>query len=252
MIDLTGKVLLITGGGGGIGAACVRKAVALGAQVALHDVNDRGPGKRLADELGPDRCRFIAADLSRGATVPGLWAEAVGWRGRIDVLVNNAGIYEPADVEDSFEDWARSWQRTLEVNLVSPGHLCREAIRSFKRQGGGIIVNLASRAGFRGDDPDYAHYAASKGGIIALTRTIARGFGRQGITCFAVAPGFVRTDFNRKFFEEFGVEGAAKDIPLGEVAEPEDIANVIMFLSSGLARHATGTTIHVNGASYVH
>jgi NAD(P)-dependent dehydrogenase (short-subunit alcohol dehydrogenase family) len=250
MIDLTGKVLLITGGGGGIGAACVRKAVALGAQVALHDVND--PGKRLANELGPDKCRFIAADLSRGATVPGLWAEAVGWRGRIDVLVNNAGIYEPADVEDSFEDWARSWQRTLEVNLVSPGHLCREAIRSFKRQGGGIIVNLASRAGFRGDDPDYAHYAASKGGIIALTRTIARGFGRQGITCFAVAPGFVRTDLNRKFFEEFGVEGAAKDIPLGEVAEPEDIANVIMFLSSGLARHATGTTIHVNGASYVH
>jgi 3-oxoacyl-[acyl-carrier protein] reductase len=252
MIDLTGKVLLITGGGGGIGAACVRKAAALGAQVVLHDVNDRGPGKRLADELGPETCRFIAADLSRGATVPGLWAEAVGWRGRIDVLVNNAGIYEPADVEDSFEDWARSWQRTLEINLVSPGHLCREAIRSFKRQGGGIIVNLASRAGFRGDDPDFAHYAASKGGIIALTRTIARGFGRQGITCFAIAPGFVRTDFNRKFFEAFGVEGAAKDIPLGEVAEPEDIANVIMFLSSGLARHATGTTIHVNGASYVH
>jgi 3-oxoacyl-[acyl-carrier protein] reductase len=252
MIDLTGKVLLITGGGGGIGAACVRKAAALGAQVVIHDVNDRGFGKRLADELGADRCRFVAADLSLGATVPGLWAEAVGWRGRIDVLVNNAGIYEPADVEDSFEDWARSWQRTLEVNLVSPGHLCREAIRSFKQQGGGIIVNLASRAGFRGDDPDYAHYAASKGGIIALTRTIARGFGRQGITCFAVAPGFVRTDLNRKFFEQFGVEGAAKDIPLGEVAEPEDIANVIMFLSSGLARHATGTTIHVNGASYVH
>ena len=252
MIDLTGKVLLITGGGGGIGAACVRRAVALGGQVVIHDVNDRGAGKRLADELGLDRCRFVAADLSRGATVPGLWAEAVGWRRRIDVLVNNAGIYEPADVEDSFEDWARSWQRTLEVNLVSPGHLCREAIRSFKRQGGGIIVNLASRAGFRGDDPDYAHYAASKGGIIALTRTIARGFGREGITCFAVAPGFVRTDLNRKFFEQFGVEGAARDIPLGEVAEPEDIANVVMFLSSGLARHATGTTIHVNGASYVH
>jgi 3-oxoacyl-[acyl-carrier protein] reductase len=252
MIDLTGKVLLITGGGGGIGAACVRKAVALGAQVALHDVNDRGSGKRLADELGPEKCRFVAADLSRGATVPGLWAEAVGWRGKVDVLVNNAGIYEPADVEDSFEDWARSWHRTLEINLVAPGHLCREAIRSFQQQGGGIIVNLASRAGFRGDDPDYAHYAASKGGIIALTRTIARGFGRQGITCFAVAPGFVRTDLNLKFFEQFGVEGAAKDIPLGAVAEPEDIANVIMFLSSGLARHATGTTIHVNGASYVH
>src|SRR5262249_17760849 len=197
-----------------IGAASVRRAVALGGQVVLHDVNDRGAGKRLAGELGVEKCRFVAADLSHGETVPGLWAEALRWRGRIDVLVNNAGLCEPAAVEDEFETWARSWRRTLEINLVSPGHLCREAIRTFKRQGGGIIVNLASRAGFRGDDPDYAHYAASKGGMLALTRTIARGFGRDNITCFAVAPGFVRTDLNRKFFEQFGVEGAVKVIPL--------------------------------------
>jgi 3-oxoacyl-[acyl-carrier protein] reductase len=252
MIDLSGKVILITGGGGGIGAACVRKTVALGGQVVLHDINDRGEGKRLAKELGPEKCHFIAADLSQGATVPQLWADAVRWRGRVDVLVNNAGIYEPASIGDEFDAWARSWQKTLEVNLVSPGHLCREAIRSFQRSGGGIIINMASRAGFRGDDPDYAHYAAAKGGILALTRTIARGFGRDNITCFAVAPGFVRTDLNQKFFEQFGVEGAAKDIPLGEIAEPEDIANVVVFLSSGLARHATGSTVHVNGASYVH
>jgi len=252
MIDLKGKVLLITGGGGGIGAACVRRAVALGAKVALHDVASGGAGERLAAELGPGRCRFFAADLAEGATVPALWAQALAWQGRIDVLVNNAGIYEPADIDDPFEEWARSWRRTLEINLVSPGHLCREALRTFRKSGGGIIVNIASRAGFRGDDPDYAHYAAAKGGMVALTRTIARGFGRDNITCFAVAPGFVRTDFNRAFFAQHGVEGAAKDIPLGEVAEPEDIANVVMFLASGLARHATGTTVHVNGASYVH
>jgi 3-oxoacyl-[acyl-carrier protein] reductase len=252
MIDLNGKVLLITGGGGGIGAACARRAAALGGKVVLHDVSAGGAGERLAAELGPERCRFLAADLADGTTVPLLWAQALVWQGRIDVLVNNAGIYEPADIDDPFADWARSWQRTLEINLVSPAHLCREAIRTFRKAGGGIIVNIASRAGFRGDDPDYAHYAAAKGGMVALTRTIARGFGRENVTCFAVAPGFVRTGLNRNFFAKFGVEGAAKDIPLGEVAEPEDIANVILFLASGLARHATGTTVHVNGASYVH
>jgi 3-oxoacyl-[acyl-carrier protein] reductase len=95
------------------------------------------------------------------------------------------------------------------------------------------------------------HYAASKAGVVAMTRTIARHFGRQNITAFAIAPGFVRTDLNRAFFDQFGVEAAAKDIPLGEIAEPADIANTVVFLASGLARHATGTTIDINGASYV-
>ena len=251
MIDLTDKVLLITGGGGGIGAACVRRAVALGAKVALHDISGGG-GERVAGELGRDRCRFIPADLSDGSNVPGLWAEALDWQGRIDVLVNNAGVQEPNPVDGDFDDWPKSWHRTLEINLVSLGHLCREAIGSFRKAGGGIIINMASRAGFRGDDPDLGHYAASKGGLIALARTIARGFGRDNITCFAVAPGLVHTDLNRDYFNKLGLEGAAKDIPLGAVAEPDDIANVVMFLASGLARHATGTTIHVNGASYVH
>jgi NAD(P)-dependent dehydrogenase (short-subunit alcohol dehydrogenase family) len=139
----------------------------------------------------------------------------------------------------------------LQVNLVAPGDFCREAIRHFRKAGGGIIINLASRAAFRGDDADYMHYAASKAGVVAVTRTIARHFGRQGITAFAIAPGFVRTALNKDFFDKFGVEGAAKDIPLGEVAEPEDIANTVAFLASGLAKHATGTTIDLNGASYV-
>jgi NAD(P)-dependent dehydrogenase (short-subunit alcohol dehydrogenase family) len=95
------------------------------------------------------------------------------------------------------------------------------------------------------------HYAASKAGIVAMTRTIARGFGRENITAFAIAPGFVRTDLNAAFFSKHGVEAAARDIPLGEVAEPEDVANMVVFLASGLARHSTGTTIDINGASYV-
>jgi 3-oxoacyl-[acyl-carrier protein] reductase len=134
---------------------------------------------------------------------------------------------------------------------VSPATLCREAIRSFRGQGGGIIVNLASRAAFRGEDPEYWHYAAAKAGIVAMTRTIARQYGRDGITAFAVAPGFVNTPFNDALVERYGLDFFAQDTGLGEVAGPQDLANVIVFLASGLARHATGTTIDVNGASYV-
>jgi 3-oxoacyl-[acyl-carrier protein] reductase len=251
MIDLKGKVLLVTGGGGGIGAASVRKAVSLGAKVVLHDVKVGLAGEKLALELGKS-CIFVAADLAMGAAVPCLWRDALAWQGRIDVLINNAGIYEPADISNSFEDWERSWHRTLEINLVSPAHLCREAVKTFLGTGGGIIINLVSRAAFRGDDPDYGHYAASKGGLLALTRTIARGYAKNNITAFAVAPGFVKTSLNQKFFDTYGAQAAADSIPLGALAEPEDIANTIMFLASGLARHATGTSIHINGASYVH
>ncbi len=251
MIDLTEKVVLVTGAGRGIGAAIVRAVVRLGGRAVLHDIAATGNAATVQKELGPDKCHVIGGDLADGASVPDIWARAVAWRGHVDVLVNNAGIYESADVDHDFTKWSASWHRTLEVNLVAPGHFCREAIRHFKTRGGGIIVNLASRAAFRGDDADYMHYAASKAGIVAMTRTIARHFGRQGITAFAIAPGFVRTDLNRDFFARFGVEGAIKDIPLGEVAEPEDIANTVVFLASGLARHATGTTIDINGASYV-
>jgi NAD(P)-dependent dehydrogenase (short-subunit alcohol dehydrogenase family) len=120
------------------------------------------------------------------------------------------------------------------------------------REGGGIIINLASRAAFRGEDPDYWHYAAAKAGIVAMTKTIARHYGRQGVTAFAIAPGYVDTPFNQVFADTVGVEVAAADTGIGEVAAPQDIANIVAFLASGLARHATGTTIDVNGASYVH
>jgi NAD(P)-dependent dehydrogenase (short-subunit alcohol dehydrogenase family) len=251
MIDLSGKVALVTGGGRGIGAAIVRRFVQLGGRAVLHDVRAGGAAAEVQQELGAERCHVVPGDLAQEGVAVDVFAKAVAWQGRVDVMVNNAGIYESADVDHPYEDWRKSWQRTLQVNLVAPGDFCREAIRHFRKQGGGIIVNLASRAAFRGDDADYMHYAASKAGVVAMTRTIARHFGRQGITAFAIAPGFVRTALNKDFFDKFGVEGAAKDIPLGEVAEPEDIANTVVFLASGLAKHATGTTIDLNGASYV-
>jgi NAD(P)-dependent dehydrogenase (short-subunit alcohol dehydrogenase family) len=250
MIDLTDRVLLVTGAAGGIGSAVARAAVGAGGGVVLHDVRADGV-ERLAEELG-SRATALAADLEDPRAPQELWERALAWRGRLDVLVNNAGIYEPADVDGDLEAWIASWERTLAINLVAPATLCRAAVRTFREQeGGGIVVNLASRAAFRGEDPDYWHYAASKAGVVAMTRTLARQYGRQGVTAFAIAPGFVDTPFNRPAVERHGLELFAQDTGLGEVARPEDVANVVVFLASGLARHATGTTIDVNGASYV-
>jgi 3-oxoacyl-[acyl-carrier protein] reductase len=249
MIDLTDKVLLVTGAARGIGAACARTAVRCGAHVVIHDVLEQ-PVRQLADELG-EHCHAIVADLADPAAVEAVWAEASAWRGSIDVLVNNAGIYEPASVDDEPEAWLRAWERTLAINLVSPACLCREAIRAFRTTGGGTIINLASRAAFRGEDPDYMHYAASKAGVVAMTRTIARMWGKDNIVAVAIAPGFVRTELNRVFFDTLGVPAAEAETALGEIAEPQDIANTVIFLASGLARHATGATFDLNGASYV-
>jgi NAD(P)-dependent dehydrogenase (short-subunit alcohol dehydrogenase family) len=246
-----GRVVLVTGAGGGIGAATARTLAAEGAYVVLHDIRADGAVASVAQELA-DRAHVIAADLADARDAERLWREAVEWRGRIDVLVNNAGIYEPADPEGDMDQWIGAWNRMLAVCLVTPATLCREAIKTFRGQdAGGIIVNLASRAAFRGEDPEYWHYAAAKAGIVAMTRTIARQYGRDGVTAFAVAPGFVNTPFNDALVERYGLDFFAQDTGLGEVAGPQDLANVIAFLASGRARHATGTTIDVNGASYV-
>ena len=250
MIDLADRIVLITGAAGGIGSATARTLAAAGASLLIHDVNAERLSS-LAADLG-DRARPFTADLRDRVAVQGLWRDAVGVHGRVDVLVNNAGIYPPAPLDLDLEAWTRVWDLSLAVNLVAPAILCREAIRTFSAQdGGGTIINMASRAAFRGEDPEFWHYAAAKAGVVAMTRTIARQYGRDGITAFALAPGYVDTDFNRPFAEKFGVEAAARDTGLGEVAQPQDVANVIAFLASGLARHATGTTIDINSASYV-
>jgi 3-oxoacyl-[acyl-carrier protein] reductase len=250
MIDLEKRVVLVTGAAGGIGSAITHTIVGANGRVIVHDL-DPDATARLAGELG-DAAHALTADLRHPEATAALWEEALAVHGSIDVLVNNAGIYPPAPLDRSLKDWLGVWDLSLTVNLKAPAVLCRAAVQTYATQpAGGIIVNMASRAAFRGEDPDYWHYAAAKAGVVAMTRTIARQYGRQGVTAFAIAPGYVDTSFNRAFAEEYGVEAAAAATGLGEVAQPQDVANVVAFLSSGLARHATGTTIDVNGASYV-
>jgi 3-oxoacyl-[acyl-carrier protein] reductase len=245
------RVVLVTGAAGGIGAATARTLAAEGAAVVVHDLRREGRLAELAGELG-ESAHPLTGDLSDPAAADALWREALEWRGHLDVLVNNAGVYEAADPDGDLAAWQASWERTLAICLVSPAALCRAAIATFREQpGGGIIVNLASRAAWRGEDAEYWHYAAAKAGVVAMTKTIARQYGRQGVTAFAVAPGFVDTPFNAPAVAEHGMELFINDTALGEVAQPQDVANVIAFLASGKARHATGATVDVNSASYV-
>ena len=251
MIDLSGKVILITGGSSGIGTVTVQTLVKAGAEVILHYANNLEKAQAVSESIENNQIHLLQADLSIENASVKLWEEALSFTGHIDVLINNAGIMPSARIEDKLDIWNTAWKNTLQVNLIAVADLCREAIPHFKTRNGGIIINIASRAAFRGDTPEYMHYAASKGGVVALTRSIARGFGNDGVLAYAVAPGFVRTEMAEKFIQDYGEDFVTKDIPLGKIAPPEDVANVIAFLASGLAPHATGTTIDINGASYV-
>jgi 3-oxoacyl-[acyl-carrier protein] reductase len=249
-IDLTGKNVLVTGASRGIGAAIARCMGNAGARVALHYRRERDAAAALAHEIGRGAESF-AADLQSPSECQRLWGAVLQRFGHVDVLVNNAGIALSSPLDQSLEDWLEQWDETLAVNLRAVALLCRLAVAHLKERGGGRIINISSRAAFRGDQPDYLAYAASKGGLVALTRSIARYFGKAGITAFNVAPGFTRTEMAQAFFDQYGADYGTSDIALTRLTEPDDIAPTVAFLASGLADHATGSTIDLNAASYV-
>ena len=241
----------MTGGSRGIGAAIVRTALAADARTIVHFC-DRAD---LADKLvksAPDRAIAVQADFTVEGDVERLWETAVAWGEGIDVLVNNAGVYEQAAVDFETSQWRASWRRTLEINLVAPALLSKNAIAYFAGRGGGAIVNIGSRGSFRGDSPEYQHYAASKGGLVAMTRTIARGYGDQGVLAYHIAPGWIESDLTDAYVADKGVAEILAQTPLGEIGPAEEVANLVVFLASGAARHMTGGSIDINGASYTH
>lgn len=252
LIDLQGSTVLVTGASRGIGAAIARTLHGAGAAVILHYSQGGSEVEQLTADLERDRTHLVQADLAVPGAALALWEQSLAWRGRVDAVINNAAIMPAAAITDEWDQWASAWQDTLQVNLVAMADLCREAIRHFQAHGGGTLVNLASRAAFRGDGPEFMAYAASKGGVIGLTRSIAKGFAADGVRTYAIAPGFVRTDRIEQVMAERGAEYVTRDIPMGAPAEPQDIANLVAFLVAGLAPHATGATFDVNGASYFH
>ena len=250
-LDLSGRVALVTGATRGIGRAVATTLADAGALVLTHHSGRDAEGARaLATSLGG---RALAADLRDAAATDRLWADALSAHGRVDVLVANAGVFERAPL--GADDWAARWDRTLAVNLRAPAQLLRAAARhaAERRAAGeaGVVlraVTVSSRAAFRGDDPDYLAYAASKGGLVALTKSVARGC--PGVAAFGVAPGFTRTDMAAEAVAAREAELVA-ETALDRLTEPGDIAPLVALLASGLADHATGTTVDVNAASYV-
>jgi len=250
-IDLSGKAILVTGGSRGIGAAIVRALGAAGATVVLHYRQAAAGARALQDEIGADRCHLVAADLAESNSAARIWADATAAAGRIDALVNNAGIFEAAPLDMELEAWRAAWRRVLQVNLIAPAELCRHAINDFRGRGGGRIVNISSRAAFRGEVPEQMPYGAAKGGLVALTKTIARGYAKDGVLAFGIAPGFVATDMVSENVDPAAIAPILAEIPLGEMADADEIGALTAFLCSDRARHLTGATFDVNGASYV-
>lgn len=250
-IDLSNTSVLVTGASRGIGAAVARAMGKAGAKVALHYRDQRERATALAAQIGPS-AEVFQADLSSVEECAALWKAVVARFGRVNALVNNAGVAVSSPLEAAMEGWVEEWDTTMAVNLRAPAVLSRLAIGHFLEKGGGRIVNISSRAAFRGDQPAYLAYAASKGGLVALTRSIARGFGKAGILAFNVAPGFTRTDMAKDFLDQYGEDYATNDIALQRLTEPDDIAPFVVFLASGLGDHSTGCTIDINAGSYVH
>ena len=231
--------ILLTGASRGIGAATFHALTAAGHRVVGHST------------LGNDG--LIAADFAKPDAPRRLWEQAFeALDGRIDVLVNNAGIFEPVDDNADDATWHAAWGRTMQVNLQASADLCRLAIATWRGAGtGGRIVNVASRAAYRGDSPKHWHYAASKGGMVAMTKSIARGYAAENILAFAVCPGFTASEMVEDYLDSRGGAKLLADIPLGRVATPDEIAEVIRWLATDAPASATGAVIDANGASYV-
>ena len=230
--------ILLTGSSRGIGAATLELLTSTGHKVAGHSTRG-GDG-------------LIAGDLADPASINSIWDQALdALGGRIDVLVNNAGIYEGVADDTSDKEWRTAWDRTLQVNLHAPADLCRQAVAHFRHQGSGRIINVASRAAYRGDSPQHWHYAASKSALIGMTKTIARAYAADNILAFAVAPGFTVSEMTEEYLAGRGGAAIVADIPLGRVTSTVEVAEAIRWLATDAPAASTGSVIDLNGASYV-
>lgn len=247
---LSGKRALITGSSHGVGLAAARLFAEQGAEIVLHGNRNMADADKAVQEIGPQALGAIRADLSQPGAGRELYDQALHMAsGRIDIVVNNAGIHYATPLGSSDLDWESNWAVTLQVNLMAVADICRAAIPEMIESGGGSFINIASRAGYRGEDQAHMAYGASKGAVLALTKTIARQWGRNGIYAYALAPGWINTRMGPE--GEANIAAAASEIPIGRIAEPGEVAAMCAFLASGACQSATGACIDINGASYV-
>ena len=237
--------ILVTGSSRGIGAAALNLLKERGVHVIGHGSSGDG-------------FSCVGADFADPLAAQSLWEEVLERSGgTIAAVVNNAGLFAPNPVNSSDIEWLDGWEDTLRINLTAAAQLSRFAVRHWLAGEAGAdgirgrLVHVASRAAYRGDSPDHWHYAAAKGGMVAMHKTIARAYAAQGILSFAITPGFTDTSMAGDYLDSRGGAGLLADIPLGRVATPEEIARIIAFCAVDAPASMTGAVIDANGASYV-
>jgi len=244
------KRVLVTGASRGIGRAIAGRLASDGWQVALHYAFDETEAQKTRQMLGSKCVGYYKADLSQVNAATKLFAQARK-DGPIHALVNNAGVYMPMDFATSGDAaFAANLHKTFATNFESPLMLCRAAVKEFMSMGGGKIVNVASRVGFKGEG-GAALYGASKAALINLTRSLAVELAPRNIQVFAIAPGWVDTAMARDGMQE-RLDDILAGIPLGRMARPEDCAGAVSFLLSDDSDYLSGIAIDINGASYFH
>jgi 3-oxoacyl-[acyl-carrier protein] reductase len=246
MIDLSGQVALVTGGSRGIGAATAKLLAEAGADICITYARDRRSAQSVVSAVRAYHrdAIMVKCSVEREPDCRRAVALAVSHFGKIDILVNSAGIWEEGKI-GSFK--ARDWQRSIDINLNGTFFMCNAAVPMMKKRRYGRIINVSSTAGQRGE-AFHAHYAASKGGVLALTRSMAVELIGDGIWVNSVAPGWVDTEMVSAVMKKQKRKISAS-IPRGCIATAEEIAGPILFLSSSLANHLVGTTLSVNGGS---
>jgi len=249
--DFSNKVVMVTGASRGIGQEVARQFAERGAGVVVHFHKNREAAQQTLASLAGTSHVMVQGDLADATAVGRMAQTAVSEMGKIDVLVNNAGIYEFHPVaETSFEDWQRSWEKTISTNLMGPAHLSYHVARHMIKNGGGKIINITSRGAFRGE-PDAPAYGASKAGLNAFSQSMAQALAPHNIFMYAVAPGFVETDMTASLLTGPAGDAIRAQSPLNRVARPAEVARAVMFLAAEGTDFLTGGIIDVNGASYL-
>ena len=247
MIDLKNKIALVTGGSRGIGRACVQFLSKTGADVVFtYNTSEQLANKLCNEFTDKNMVRSFKVNANNEDDVCNVINSVENDFGKIDILVNNAGIWVKSEIENLSLD---NWNNTININLTGTFLFTKYTVPIMKKNKFGRIINISSTAGQRGE-AYYSHYAASKGGIIAFTKSLAVELGEYNITVNSVAPGWVKTDMTKDVFEnKYEEEKIISEIPLRKIAVPEDVAGAVIFLASDLASHITGSIINVNGGS---
>jgi NAD(P)-dependent dehydrogenase (short-subunit alcohol dehydrogenase family) len=250
-LDLTDKKILLTGASDGIGKEAAHFLMKMGAQVAVHYHTNKLSAEALVSTYKNTKSKIFKADLSNMEEVISLFNDVKMHFGNIDVLILNAGVAIKHSMNESTNDWLSVWNKTMAVNLNSVGLLTKLGIEHFKVNGEGRFIYIGSRAVFRGETEEYLAYAASKGGIVSLARSVARSFGKYNIKSFIVSPGFTKTKMAESFIKFYGKEKILNELALNELTKPSDISPLIGLMCSGLMDHATGATIDINAGSHI-